>query len=391
MNKDKSIAVLTWKLTNYGTALQAFALNLYLRNKGYKSFLINYSLKYENLLHVNDDVNRRGEKISLEGIKRVLNRKKKKILERKRKFVEKRYTEQIQISKRKFEDFYFQIPHVGSDLYRKENLVDLSEKFQYFICGSDQIWNPQFLDEAYYLKFVEKAKKIAYAPSMGVMKLTDSEKNVIIPWIKELDAVSVRENQTALYLKENGIENIEVVADPTLLLDQKIWNAVIPTTKLIKTNQKIIFAYFLSDNKWYGHIISSIKKMYPDAFWVTIPKTYYTYNKMGFALKIPEAGPVEFLNIIRQADMVLTDSYHGVCMSIKYQKEFRALKRFSDIEHNSENVRLESLLTMLGLEQFFIGKNEKIDLSEKINWSLVDSNMNILVKRSEKFLEDNLK
>ena len=80
------------------------------------------------------------------------------------------------------------------------------KKYTCFICGSDQIWNPKFLDNAYYLDFVENAKRLAYAPSMGVTSLTNAEKNYIIPRIKKFDAVSVRETQSADLLKKNGFE-----------------------------------------------------------------------------------------------------------------------------------------------------------------------------------------
>ena len=320
-----------------------------------------------------------------------MSRHRKKSLDKKKKLEENKYIEQLKKSKQRFKTFYEQIPHVGEQEYSKKELVWLEDQFQYFICGSDQIWSPKFLDDAYYLNFVKHAKRIAYAPSMGTTELTNQEKQYIIPWIEKFDAVSVRERQTAEILHKNGIENVTVAADPTLLLDRSVWDQRIPVKKLINTDQKIIFTYFLGDNKWYGSVIYELKKKYPNALWVSIPRTYYAYVDQNCSIKLPEAGPEEFVNLIRQSDLVLTDSYHGVCMAVKFQKEFLALKRFSDVERGSENARIESLLEILELQDHFVGENERTDLPAGVDWKKTDHHLEDFVKTSENYLVNSLR
>lgn len=388
IKKNKSIAVMTWQLINYGTALQAFALNQYLRDLGYHCDLVNYSLENENLLHVNSE-----EKVNFFlRLKGMLDRKQRHILEKKRMNAEKIYADQINAARKRIEDFYKEIPHIGESRLTKEELPNLLKKYTCFICGSDQIWNPKFLDNAYYLDFVENAKRLAYAPSMGVTSLTNAEKNYIIPRIKKFDAVSVRETQSADLLKENGIKDVRVVADPTLLLSRESWDCKIPYSKIVDTDKKVVFVYFLGQNNWYKEKIQKLKEKMKDWVWITIPKTYDTYMGKEFDIRMADAGPVEFINLIRQSQFVLTDSYHGVCMALKYHKNFLALKRFLDDEKHSENSRIQSLLELIKLPDRLIDRSDNhMQNLPSIDWNMADVQLEKLVKESRDFLEVSLR
>jgi len=391
--EKKAVAVMTWQLSNYGTALQAFALNLYIRNMGYSCDLVNYSLEYKNLVHVDkpSTVQCNFQYLSA-GLKRVVARKKKRFLNGYTKKLEKKYFTQIELSKERFAQFYSSIPHVGKKRYEKKDLSKLTSQYACFICGSDQIWNPKYLDGAYFLDFVgDSAKRISYAPSIGVTTLTEEERAYMIPLIQSLDAVSVRETQVCRLLKQYGVGQLTVVLDPTLLLERREWDKNIPFHPCISTRKKIVFVYFLENNFWYQKVVSNLKKKFPDALWVTIPKTIISYSSRLFDQKFPDAGPIEFVNLIRQSAFLLTDSYHGVCFAIKYHKEFVALQRFQQNTKGSENSRIESLLGLLEIENRFFDKEKasSLDFGE-IDWGKAEKKLEEQVFLSRNFLEESI-
>ena len=105
-----------------------------------------------------------------------------------------------------------------------------------------------------------------------------------------------------------------------------------------------------------------------------------------------DAGPVEFINLIRQSQFVLTDSYHGVCMALKYHKNFLALKRFLDDEKHSENSRIQSLLDLIKLPDRLIDRSDNhMQNLPSIDWNMADVQLEKLVKESRDFLEVSLR
>ena len=182
------------------------------------------------------------------------------------------------------------------------------------------------------------------------------------------------------------------MADPTLLLARESWDCKIPYSKMVDTDKKVVFVYFLGQNSWYKKKIQKLKEKMKDWVWITIPKTYDTYMGKAFDIRMADAGPVEFINLIRQSQFVLTDSYHGVCMALKYHKNFLALKRFSDDEKYSENSRIQSLLNLVALPDRLIGRSDhQIQNLTSIDWNMADMQLEKLLKESRDFLAAGLK
>lgn len=337
----KKVAVLTWKLHNYGTALQAYALNRYLKEKNIDCYLVNYSLEYKNLSRVN--------KLTIRTIvcklkNRVLHKLKKSRLQK----YNKKHFDDIKLSETRFNAFYDSIPHIGFKIIEKKSLWDALKECYAVICGSDQIWSPKYLDTSYYLDFVhDNVKKIAYAPSIAVKNYTIPEVELIKPLLERFDSISVREEDGRLLLKDLGFEKVYVVADPTLLLSKEIWNGDFGECENIPSNDYILI-YLLSDNKWYQNTINAILDAFPNFSIVIIPKTVGAYN-LGGELRC-DAGPIEFVHLIKNAQYVITDSYHGMCLAIKFEINFTILQRFDEKKPGAENSRVESLLSILSLE-----------------------------------------
>ena len=270
----KKVGVLTWKLHNYGTALQAYALNRYLKDKGIDCYLVNYSLEYKNLSRVNKFTIRT---IICKLNNRFLNKLEKNRLQK----YNKMHINDIKLSEVRFNAFYDSIPHIGSKIIEKNFLWDAVKECYAVICGSDQIWSPKYLDTSFYLDFVpDNIRKIAYAPSIAIKNYTISEVKLIKPLLERFDNISIREEDGRLLLNSMGFKDVFLVADPTLLLSKEIWNKDFNEYKGIQSNDYILI-YLLSDNKWYQNTIDSILKDFSNCSIVIIPQTVGAYRFRG--------------------------------------------------------------------------------------------------------------
>ncbi len=243
------IGIVTWfHYKNYGTVLQAYALQSFLKSQGYKCELINYiPLNNKTLI----------QKIKLGNFKkRILN----KIESYRFKFLSEVEKEELKKRNNKFEKFLNKNIDFTSKIYSYDDLLKLNDMFDCFICGSDQIWNPNNLNGFYFLDFVnDKRKKISYAPSFGVKYIQPSKEIKIQQWINKFDKISVREEDGANILNNLTQKDVQVVVDPTLLLSSKIW-------KEISINPGItddyILCYFLGDKKRILGNFRQIKQNY---------------------------------------------------------------------------------------------------------------------------------
>lgn len=351
------IGILTWKLRNYGTSLQAYALVSKVRDLGYSSYLLNYSLnknKRINPLTFRDLVGKCIKRFIgvIQSIKRT----------------DSGITSDIQIHK--FKDFYSQIPNDKTSL---QDSNYLNHTYSKIIVGSDQVWNPKFIDDTYFLSFLDDTKKYSYAPSLGVNLLTKYEREYYWGKLKSFQCISVREETGKLLLEECGINNVSVVLDPTLLYDAESW----------KNNLRIkedpcsdyILIYTLSPQKWYKRLIHRYcygKKL------VIIntcgsKKIFKEQQNIEF---IKDVGPIDFVKLIMNASFVITDSFHGMCFSLIFNKQFVVLSKFSKKSKINENSRCLDLLKKLNLENLF--KSEKDNISQycTINYDTVNNILN---------------
>lgn len=374
----KKIGVLTWKLHNYGTALQAYALNKYLREKGFDCYLVNYSLEYKNLSRVN--------RFTLRVvIQKIVDRIRHKIGRVRLKQYENKYYDDIQLSKKRFNVFYDSIPHIGSRLINKENLWGEVKDCYAVICGSNQCWSPKFLDTSFYLDFVHNSiKKVAYAPSIAVESYTTAEKRLITPLLKRFDSISVREKNGQLLLNSMGFDQVELVVDPTLLLSKEIWNHDF-VEAVDDLNKDYILVYFLSNNRWYENIVNIIMDIFPNYEIVVIPKTIGTFRMKG-TLRC-DTGPIEFVQLLRNSKYVITDSYHGMCLAIKYEIDFTIVQRFDDKKRGAENSRIRSLLNVLSIENRLVGWQHDDPCTDPIDWNVVSGKLLPLIQSSEEYLK----
>lgn len=244
-----------------------------------------------------------------------------------------------------------------------------------YIAGSDQIWNPVFpngKDPAFFLEFapVEK-RKLSYAASFSVDALSEADRTRMQPWLSRLDAISVRESSGVDLLKDMGLAGTQVM-DPVFLLEKEAWEslAACPDTR------DYILVYDFDNSALIRKLAAAIAKQ-------TGKKIISVFPLEGAAEVWSDMGPREFLGAIRNADVVLSNSFHATAFSLIFQKEFYVVNRTEKI-----NTRMRDLLASVALDGRLISD---IPEAETVDWSAVQPQVENLVARSKAFLLDNIR
>ena len=252
----------------------------------------------------------------------------------------------------------------------------ITEKYDYFVAGSDQIWKPtrKRLSKIDLLGFAEPQKRISYAASFGLGEIEEKYYKTLREELPKFKAISVREEAGAEIIKNaTGIENTNVVLDPTLLLDENKWKSVEEKPEQFDY-KKYIFTYFLGDE----NTEELVKKIFGNE-----------YSVVDFHKGI--YGPAEFLYLINHAEYILTDSFHGTVFSILFKKNFFVFNRKQSDLNNDMNSRLDTLLGKLSLKDRKINNLYQINVNNKINYENVEKKLEYERKISFDFLENALK
>ena len=262
-------------------------------------------------------------------------------------------------------DLFIQNNFKTTKLYNPSNIRRIDKDYDFYITGGDQVWNPDWTDSNYFLKFAKQGRKIAYSCSAGKDNFSYNDKKKIKKYIKNLDVISVREKNFSEMLNKESIEN-KIIADPVFLFDKKFWEDF--SDNIEYTNEKYIFAYLLGNDKERRDQIKIFAKK-NNLKIVSIPNVFRKYNKFDddFAdIKVSNAGPREFVSLIKNSEFVMTDSFHGTSFSIIFEKQFLNFSRFSSNDTRSLNVRLKNVLFEYDLQ------NRMVDVSNISKISLDD-------------------
>lgn len=242
-----------------------------------------------------------------------------------------------------FRDFSKQ--YIAETAYKvNENNVpdNLNDEFDFFVVGSDQVWNPIFRKDnpLYFLQFAPKSKRIAYAPSFGINFIPDEYIEKYALWLSEMGELSAREEAGAKIIRELTGRDAPVHVDPTLLLTREEWMNIAKKPSAYP-NDKYLLTYFLGDiDKEKKKIIKEISER-NDLKVVNLAQA----NERDFYL----SGPSEFIYFINNAELFITDSFHGGVFSILLETPFIITDRNS--KHPSMGSRIETLLSMFNFEE----------------------------------------
>lgn len=360
----KKIGILTLPLHhNYGGILQAITLYEFLESKGF------------NVVSLRNDFfisSPAWKKLARWFLKHIpfQNVKNIRYLYKKNKFHESFIAERLRVRTPVISD--------RSCLIR----VATEEKFDVIIVGSDQVWRWDYIRDdyaRYFLDFVDSKQvmKISYAASFGKSQWHAPElKCEISRLLAGFHAVSVREIDGVDTCKNFGILNCHHVLDPTLLVGRDFYDSFI-SKKCVKKNKKTLLSYILDEEVGKNEFIGKT---------VGLLDSSYCLESIGLnsTLSVPE-----WVNSFRQADFIVTDSFHGMVFSIIFNKPFVAVSNQA-----RGGARFVSLLGLLGLSDRLIETSdfsvEKIGnmVASDIDYCLVNERLEILRRESESFLFD---
>jgi hypothetical protein len=352
---------------NHGASLQAYALMKYLINCGNEVEIIdykpNYLNKHYNLLSID---NPKWEKNIITKSIYLTIKLPKRLLGRRRKVAFDTFTSKyLRLTKERYTS--------NEELKKNVPISDV------YICGSDQIWNSLHQngkDPAFYLDFVPEGKiKASYAASFATDTISEVIKPEIKKRIKRLDAVSVRERSGVEILKKLNINNSVNVVDPVFLLDKREWD------KLGKEEfkDKYILIYDFDDSKLIREIALKLQKL----------KGYKIYSinpgRLGYADRyFKYVGPETFVALVKNANFVISNSFHAAVFSIIYEIDFAIVNRNEPI-----NTRMRDLLEDLGLNDRLVDEKNNLDkLLDKIDYKDINGKLNKKIKFSKQFLNN---
>lgn len=361
-------ALLTWCYNNgpvnYGQILQCYAMQVIIRRLGYDVKVIKYRKVDPNGLIFQN--NRLELLIGLYELWYRLRRVEHKVDIRILKFVR----------------FIKKNINLSKQCYTKEQVEKECQECDVLFCGSDQIWNPVGFDDVYALDFGNPCqKKIAYAPS-GVLaesEWMDPIYKILGKCIDQLDLATVREKESIEILKKYTKKEIVDVPDPTLLLSKEDWDQV--ASKPV-SDSPYIFCYFLGRIRPYKFLLKKIMQKYrAKKVYFTTPGGYEQENEQNngkYFHSIKNAGPAEFIALIRDARAVCTDSFHGSALSIIYQKQFYIFERnMADKKLWASSSRQKNLLERFGIgEGRLIRSLKELDTLEQIDYDSIQIERN---------------
>lgn len=266
-------------------------------------------------------------------------------------------------------------------------LKKTSKEYYAVLVGSDQIWLPDVAFTNFYtLRFAAPGvRRISYATSLGVSSYPEYAKKAAADFWKKIDYLSVREQQGKELIQSVVDVPVDVVADPTYLLSYDEWLDLIPNDKVVEDHY--VLCYFLGDNetiKQYARDFSNIKGLRL----VSILSNECNSDDIKYADEVVIGkSPDEFVNLIRHADYVLTDSFHGLAFSIINHKQFLIFYR-NRVNVTSRNSRIDNIVRSWGVEDRLVKNPEKrIYPCSDINYESVNERVEDLRCFSKNFLE----
>ena len=360
--KEIGVVPLLYDELNYGGVLQFFALQYTLKKLGYET----------KIIYVNDNQNFMIEESKEVRIKKLIVHLLSPLMKIRYRLPAKRVERTLEFKRRYY-----------SPVVDYENTGDM---FDCYICGSDQIWNPNNARKRQFLNFAPSGtNKIIYAASLGCESLTEKQKDLFLQYTSDIQHISVREISGKKILEDClGRKDIRLVIDPTLLLKAEEWADISSNCYEISDYALVYILGDLTDktkcdtSKYaQQHNVKIVRIGYASAE----KKDTNLYGD----IEITDAGPAEFIGLIQNATAVFTDSFHACVFSSLFKKELFVYKRDGKTEMLD---RIVTLFKSLDIPSRVI--EQSIDDVEPLDYSNVERCQDELICDSIEFLIESI-
>lgn len=330
----KQIGIIThyYGSKNYGGVLQSYALCQFLKNQGFDAEQIQF------------------DKDKSESIKRRLGKAYRYILSIPRRIKYRSLYKEIRCREVKFAAFRDgEICH-SKEVFTQDSLNRLAKEYQLYITGSDQVWHPNAVCDAYLLDFgVLGIKKMSYAASIAKDTLSAEESGRYKKAFKDYAAISVREKSAVKLLRPITPVEIQWVVDPVFLLRREEWRSLVGSKC---DSEQYALCYFLGSDSTEREIAKEYAKCKNLKLKVMpflngeISEDDLDYGDE----RIINASPSEFVQLIQNAEIVFTDSFHATAFSLLFERQFYVFERSFQ---SSMGSRIESLTELFGVQDHY--------------------------------------
>lgn len=369
---------------DYGGMLQAFATQRVLDKQGIDSEAICFD-------GLKGDINRRKWKYFLSNLNDLsIVKEKARIIGKKiKQKINKELNQKLSMRNDALEQWSKKMFKVSKAYGHWDDITNGAHGYNSVVVGSDQLWLPSNVTADYYtLNWVpEDVNKVCYATSFGIGKIPLKYETTYRAFLKRINHLSAREISGQEIIKHLCNREVPLVCDPALLLDSEGWDEV-ASKRLIK--EKYIFCYFMGDNPSQREFVKRLAQKTGCKVVALLHLDQYIAADEEYVDYAPyDVTPADFVSLVKYADYVCTDSFHGTVFSINYSKTFFTFMRFNEKASLSTNTRITSLLSTIGLEDRLIG-DANINLKENSQLLSIQKWENIQ-ERVCRFRNDSLK
>ena len=364
----KRIGILTMhRVQNYGSALQAYALQEYINRLGYDAELIDYI--FPNKKHKQHRSLKKRIKSTLFKWAFCLPLLRKS----------KRFT--------RFYKTYYKCSKLQFD--SPESLMQYDYSYDILMTGSDQVWNPIHIltDTSFFLTFAKKhTPKIAYAPSFSVASIPEEFHTIIRPYLDTYAHISVREKSGLDIVKALTNKEVNQACDPTLLLTKEDWSTLATQSKYkIKGPYILVYVLHYAYNP-YPEINAIIEKVQQELDMPLIlldaPVLEMKFKNARF---IKDAGPAEFLYLVQNASFVITTSFHGTAFALNFGIPFYSVIK----DRSGFDTRMMDLIDAVEADRAIV-YNQPIDRALTMDYTYVSERLEQLRKHSQDYIKRSL-
>lgn len=376
---QKNVGIITMhKVPNFGSALQAYALQRKIDALGYSAEIIDYY--YPNEYHCAKQglayfPQRSAIRLLLLNVAARLmlalrlNKFKSKAEERVERY-------ELQKSYRRFYKKFFKLSRFYGSI---ESICENPPDYDIYMTGSDQVWNPRFVanDPVFFLDFARAGKpRLSYAASMSSRRIGKEFEDAYKVYLEKYAAISVREKSTAEIVARMTGKEANVVCDPTLLLNKDEWLEICPERPLVKDDYLLLYIQAYSFDP-YPNIVSFTQKL---ADRLGLKVVILMGLREGYSIEgatvFETVGPLEFLQLFRDARFVVTTSFHGTAFALNFQKDFYSVVKKID----GDDCRIADFLRQCSAEHHLLEIDSLNSIKNLPQANTADSEMQGLQK-----------